>query len=164
MTVPSLIPAPNSSSSARLAFELATGIKAMPQILTEFGMQAHEVQHLLRNDTQFANQVKEIQAYWNSSLSTKERVGFKTAIMAEDGLLELWGIFMNQEVHPNVRLDIHKYLAKLGALEPKPEQQQDGPRFTLTLNLGGGEQVVVDSPGMADEGAPLLDSAEVVDV
>jgi hypothetical protein len=57
--------------------------------------------------------------------------------MVEDALPDMWHLLANAEVHPNVRLDVHKHLSKLADVEPKKDAPEVGPQFTLTLNLGG---------------------------
>jgi hypothetical protein len=79
-------------------------------------------------------------------MNAAERVRIKAAALAEDGLMDIWHLLVDQDVNPSVRLDAHRHLAKLADVEPRREDAQSGPTFSLTLNLGsdGAPPIVVE--------------------
>ena len=160
-----LIPPPSADKNARLAFELAVDLKPIDRILREYELDASELRRMLVDDPQLRNQINDIRKSWNSHLSAQERTQLKAALMAEDGLEDLWGMYVNQEIHPGVRVDIHKYLAKLGCVEPKPDAAAGGSRFHVTINLPNVEpmEVIANVPPQSQHGMLPGDIIDVDD-
>lgn len=135
ITRPDFDPAPGEDGSSRLALELAIGLRPAAEVADAYGLSASEVAHRLRDDKAFASQVMDLKRAWRSSLSAKDRVRMKSEVMVEDALPFLWKLLTNPEVHPGVRLDLHKHLTRLADVEPKPQAQEGGSRFSVTINL-----------------------------
>jgi hypothetical protein len=120
-----------------MALDLAMAIKNPKDIAADYGLPPKELAQRLQTDTAFARQVREYRAIWLSPTNAAERVRIKSAVLAEDGLMEIWRVLVNDDLNPSVRLDAHKHLSKLADVEPRREDAQSGPTFSLTLNLGG---------------------------
>ena len=130
---------------ASLAAELAVGLLPLPEILTRFGLNQGQLQLLLKDES-FRKMVRQFKREWHEASNAKERIKLKASLMVEDNLLELHRIFNQLDLNPNARLDAFKQMVVLADAAPKKEGGSDGPRFNLTLNLGGEQKsVVVDA-------------------
>ena len=134
---PSRWPSPGQDASSRLALDLAMGIKNPKAIADDYGMPHQELVQRIQTDKAFARQVSEYRRIWLSPTNAAERVRIKAAVLAEDGLMEVWALIVDDTLNPSVRLDAHKHISKLADVEPRREDAQSGPTFSLTLNLGG---------------------------
>ena len=137
LSSPSRWPSPGADSSSRLALELAMSIKPVKSICEEYDIKPSELKVRLKTDAQLRLQVNEYAQIWNHPMNAKERVQIKSAVMAEDGLMDIWKIFTNPEGNPAVRLDCHRHLTKLADVEPKRDAAEQGSRFSVTINLPG---------------------------
>ena len=154
---PSRWPSPGQDASSRMALDLAMGIKNPKTIAEDYGLPAQELVQRLQSDASFANQVSEYRKTWLHPMNAAERVRIKAAVLAEDGLIEIWRLLVDDTLNPSVRLDAHKHISKLADVEPRPADAQSGPTFSLTLNLGGDqaetivlEQARPDPPEIED--------------
>lgn len=162
ITRPTHLHAPGEDSSARLALDLAMRLKSAAEVADDYGITAQELAHRLRTDKQFASMVRDLRQQWQSPMNATERVRAKAAVMSEDGLVTLWNVLQNTEVHPGTRLDVHRHLSKLADVEPRPAAGPLGSRFSVTIMLPGSDiplEVVAevpddaDAPSTADQGA-----------
>jgi hypothetical protein len=118
-----------------MALELALRIKPASQIAEEYGISNTELAHRLKHDAAFKQQFLDLLDEWQHPLAAADRVRLKAAALAEDGLVELWGLFSNPDVNPSIKLDVHKHLSKLADVEPKRDASEQGSRFSVTINL-----------------------------
>jgi hypothetical protein len=148
LSVPSLDAAPGEDASARLAFELASNLKSRKAIAEDFGMTEQELRVRLDRDQQLRQQYKQMRAFWTSPTNLVDRVRVKSGIMVEDSLPMLWNLMRDPKTPVDTRLKVHQHMAKLADLEPRRSMAEggegsDGPRFSLTLNFGNGEEAYV---------------------
>jgi len=143
-TKPSRWPSPGSDDSSRLALDLAMGIKPVAALLDDYGLSAAQMRQRMA-DPNYQAQIREYRRIWSSPMNAAERVRIKTAVMVEDGLTDLWQIMTNAEMNPSVRLDAHKHLTRLADVEPQRSADAGGSRFSVTINLPGQEQMVVEA-------------------
>ena len=123
--------------TARMALDLAQGIKTPKEIAAEYGLTAGELKVLWHKDKQLQKQVSELRRMWNDPTNVTERVRMKAGAMVEDGLMDVWAMLTDVENNPSVRLDAHRHLAKLADVEPKREAGMEGSRFSVVINLPG---------------------------
>lgn len=130
-------PMPGSDSSARLALDLAMRVKTADVVAESYGLTRGDLLHRLRTDKQFAMQVKAYKEVWHNPMNAVERTRIKAAVLAEDGLVDVWRLFLDTDVHPSIRLDSYKHICKLGDVEPKAVGADGGggTRFSVTINL-----------------------------
>jgi hypothetical protein len=119
---------------AQLALELATGLYPAADIFKAHGISGTDAKLMLA-DPQFRAMVGDYRKLWNSPLNATERVRIKSAVMVEDGLLELHAIFHDVTLAPQARLDAFKQAVVLSDMAPRQNAVQAGERFTLTINL-----------------------------
>ena len=76
---------------------------------------------------------------WNSTDGTKDRIRAKAGMMVEDGLLELWAVFHDNDIAAPSRLDAFKQILSVADLGPTRGASgsggESGPRFALTINI-----------------------------
>jgi hypothetical protein len=130
------------------------GIKPADQVARDYGLEPSELAARLRSDTAFQAQVKEYKQVWLHPSNAAERVRIKTAVLAEDGLVDLWAIFVNPEVNPATRLEVHKHVTKLADVEPRREGEAMGSRFSVTIVLPGEEPMKVVAEGSGGDEEP----------
>lgn len=123
-----------STPTAQLALELATHLYEPVDVFRNHGLSKEDAKALLE-DPQFRSMVREYRKLWNSPMNATERVRLKSAVMVEDGLLELHRIFHDQTLVPAVRLDAFKQAVGLSDLSPKQNAVSTGERFSLTINM-----------------------------
>jgi len=133
---------------ARLAWDLASQLLPVPDILVRHGLTPQDLKAMLKN-TQFRHMVKEAQRVWTSPLNTTQRLRLKAAMAAEDGLEELYNIFRTPQNGLQSRLDAYKQITVLADVIPKKEQDAPGagsPQFTVTINLSPDRTLTVSAP------------------
>lgn len=134
-------------------------IKDAAQIAKEYDIPQAELARRIRTDRNFAAQILEYKRIWHHPTNAAERVRIKAAVLAEDGLINIWNIFQNPDTHPAVRLDAHKHLTKLADVEPKKDLDAQGSRFSVTINLPNVDPMEVVAT-VADASEDLSDAVE----
>ena len=129
---------PAMDTSARLAVDLAMGIKTPAEVAQDYGLTPADLKLRLSKDKQLQHQVRELRQMWNDPTNVTERVRVKAGAMVEDALMDLWHMMTNPENHPGTRLDVHRHLSKLADVEPKRDATDaQGSRFSVIINLPG---------------------------
>lgn len=136
-------PIPQSLNRAALAFEIAAGLTALPDILSRFKITKDHLKSLLKRDPQFRHQVTEYKREWLAPKNAKERIRFKAQLAAEDGLLELYSIFKDQDAGLTQRLEAYKQIVSLADVAPKKDAVDTGSHFSITINLGESPQEAI---------------------
>jgi hypothetical protein len=126
-------------------------IRPTRDVAADYGLTERELAARIRNDRQFRQQIASYKAVWDAPTNARQRIQVKSAVLVEDALPALWNIMTDPDMHPSVRLDTHKHLAKLADVEPVPKDA-GGP-------MGGGFSVVINLPG---EDAPMRVVSEEV--
>lgn len=140
---PVTTPIPTTLNRAALAFELAAGLNATPEILSRFGLARDQLKHLIRHDAQFRHQIREYRREWHAPKNAKERIRFKAQLAAEDGLLDLYTIFKDQDAGVTARIEAYKQIVSLADVAPKKDAPDIGSKFSITINLGESPQEAV---------------------
>lgn len=136
---------------AKLAADIAAKLLPLKEILKNHGITGAELKILLGSQ-QFRHQITDFRREWNSPLSAKDRVRLKTSLMVEDALPELYTMFYDTDLAPAARLDAFKKMVDLADMAPKAtDNAHQGPKFSLTLNLGNDNQKSVTIDATAEE-------------
>lgn len=147
--IPATIPLESDQIQARLAYELASGLKPPQDVFTQFGISGPEAKAILANP-QFRQLYAEAKAIWHSSDGTRARIEAKAAMLVEDSLLEMYRLVHDVEVAPPAKIDAFKQIVSVARVGPQKDggPAAGGPAFSLTLNLGGVESktVTIDTP------------------
>ena len=151
----SMNPALLEDNRAALAAELATRLLPVSEIMARHGLNTAQLRAHIA-DPQFKNMVKTFRQEWESPLSARERVKLKSAMAVEDGLVELYHIFKDNDLAPAARIEAFKQLVGLAEMGPKKDGVEVGPAFSLTLNLGGAGK----SKSLVIDAVPQLEVAE----
>lgn len=142
--LPSLNPgvSPLNDVDSRLAFELAIDMSEPSDVLARYGITKSDLAKKVDNP-HFRKMVKEYKALWNSDLSVKERIRFKTMMLVEDSLLELHRIFHDNSLAVTARMDAFKSMAKVATVDaPDKEGAAAGERINISINIPGAEKPV----------------------
>ncbi len=135
------------SMRPRLAAELALNLMDTKDILMQFSISADVLRSMLA-DPGFRQMVRGYKQEWLSASNARERTRLKAMLATEEGLETLWAIFRDNEITPGARIDAYKHLTVLADAIPKKDAPDGGPRFHLTLNLGGDDTtdpVIIES-------------------
>lgn len=143
---------------AQLALELATNLFPAADVFRAHGLDKAGASRLLA-DPQFRHMLRDYRKLWHSPMNATERVRLKSAVAVEDSLAHLHAMFHDVMLAPQARLDAFKQLVALSDMAPRPSSTgADGPRFSLTLNLGGanpsGTLVIDTEPVRVDDSRP----------
>lgn len=133
---------PLNDIDSRLAFELAIDMSEPADVLARYDISKEELKAKVSNP-HFRKMVKEYKALWNSDLSVKERIRFKTMMLVEDSLIELHRIFHDPNLAVNARMDAFKSMAKVATVDaPDKEGQSAGERINISINIPGAEKPI----------------------
>jgi hypothetical protein len=120
---------------ALLANELAAQLLPTSEVLNKFNLTKPQLKELLQN-AQFKQMYLEAKAVWESGTNSKQRIAAKAAMMAEDSLLEIYGIIHDPDNGAPAKIDAFKQISTLADLYPKKESEGgSGEKFSITINL-----------------------------
>jgi hypothetical protein len=131
---------------ARLARELAMDIRATLEILRDYNLNKVQYEFLRDNNEFFKAALTASTIEWNSAMSTQDRIRAQAAAALEDKLPDLAIRMGNKsEGLPGV-VEAAKLFAKIaGVGERDVGAVASGERFTITINLGADEKIIVGS-------------------
>ena len=135
--------------------ELAANLLPVEAILTQFSLSKEQLKIMLK-DKSFRRMVTTYKQEWMAATNAKERIRIKAAIATEEGLLALNDIFRDSKLNPTARLEAFKQLTALADVSPKPDAIDGGPKFMLTLNMGGDHAVVT----LGADASPAIDPGD----
>lgn len=139
-TISSLLPLASSlevdpsSVPPAAVLEIAEGSRSPMEVLGSRGYTEAQVEWLMEHRP-FVMQIDRMRADLQKDGYTFRS---KAALLAETHLETVHVLAGNPEVSPSVRLDIVKWLAKVGNLEPKPDMQAMQQPVSITINLSEG--------------------------
>ena len=141
------LPALTAQMLARLARELAMDIRPQLDILKDYGLNRVQYDFLREHNEFFKAALYASVIEWNSAMSTPERIKAQAAAALEDKLPDLAIRMGNKsEGLPGV-VEAAKLFAKIaGVGERDMGNVATGERFTITINLGADERLVVGAP------------------
>ncbi len=124
----------------KLAAELAAGLLPVADILKRFDLTKTQLKILLHNAV-FVAMVKDMREQWEGASNAKERIRVKAALAVEEGLQDLYNIYINPELNLTARLDAYKQLVVLADAAPKKDAPDAlGPQFSVVFNIPGANE------------------------
>ncbi|MFI5397586.1 MAG: hypothetical protein ACHQ9S_18775 [Candidatus Binatia bacterium] len=146
-----------SQTDGRLAWELASDITPVSDLLTRYGISLNDFKKKLK-DPMFRGAIREAKSIWKSELNTQQRIRVKAALMAEDSLLDVFAIVKNESQPAAMRLEAFEKLLKSADLVPKAGSKDQGNAgaFKINIILGStpAEQVVINGHTQESLSAP----------
>lgn len=140
---------------AKLAREIAMDIKERSVILSEIKLNAAQYEFLEANNEFYRTALAAACKEWHAPLSTQERLKIEAAAILEDGLVGLGTRMSNRaEGLPGV-IEAAKFFAKVaGVGEREAGSSHPGERFTINIDLGGDQKIVVQAAPPSGAAAP----------
>jgi hypothetical protein len=145
-----------NETDARLIWELVAKIRSTKEVLENYGLTQTDLANKLR-DKMFVGAYKEAKSVWASDLNVQQRIKFKSGLLLEDSLQDIFCIIKDPAMGVTAKLEATKQLGQLSqTINPKPSAAgEGGSGFKLTINLGSdNKSVIID--GNAIEGARAL--------
>ena len=102
-------------------------------------------------DIGFRNMVKQFRNDWEAADNVRERVRVKSGVALEDSIINLYKIAHDADVAPAARIEAVKQLATLADANPRKDSVETGSRFSVTINLPGGEPMQVNANAIEGE-------------
>lgn len=145
---------------ARLARELAMDIRATLEILKDYNLNKVQYDFLREHNEFFKAALTASTIEWNSAMSTQERIKAQAAAALEDKLPDLAIRMGNKsEGLPGV-VEAAKLFAKIaGVGERDVGAVASGERFTITINLGADERIIVGASQEVSKAGVLANGA-----
>jgi hypothetical protein len=133
-------------SLAQLAREIAMDIKERHVVLADHKLTEAQYEYLETYNEFYIAALKAACIEWHAPLSTQERIKLEAAAILEDSLPGLGSRMQNtREQLPGV-IEAAKLFAKVaGVGERDAGTAAPGERFTINIDLGGDQKVVVQS-------------------
>lgn len=130
----------------RLAREIAMDIQPLDAILQTCSVSAAQWERIKTNP-RFTMLLVSNQETWASSLNTAERVRVKSLAMVEEVLPEFYQRMNDRKEALSGRVEVLKTIAKFAGVGEKSGEAALGERFTVTINLGGDQQLKIEKGG-----------------
>lgn len=140
------LPSLDAPSLAKLAREMAMDIKERHVVLKDYGLNDTQYEFLEANNEFYRAALQAACTEWHAPLSTPERIKVEAAAILEDALPGLGARMQNKaEGLPGV-IEAAKLFAKVaGVGERDAAGAAPGERFTINIDLGGDQKIVVAS-------------------
>lgn len=140
------LPSLDAPSLAKLAREMAMDIKERHVVLKDYGLNDTQYEFLEANNEFYRAALQAACTEWHAPLSTSERIKVEAAAILEDALPGLGARMQNKaEGLPGV-IEAAKLFAKVaGVGERDAAGAAPGERFTINIDLGGDQKIVVAS-------------------
>jgi hypothetical protein len=144
---------------AKLARDMAMDIKERCVVLKDFKLNETQYDFLEANNEFYKAALHAACIEWHAPLSTQERIRVEAAAILEDSLPGLGSRMQSKaEGLPGV-IEAAKLFAKVaGVGEREAGVGNSGERFTINIDLGGDQKIVVSAggaPELADQTAAL---------
>lgn len=126
-----------NDTDARLIWELVAKISPAAEILARYGLTVADLQ-AKKNDRMWAAAYKEALTVWASDMNVQQRIKFKSGLLLEDSLQDLFIMIKDPMMNASVKLEATKQLGQFSqTINPKPSATDGGGAgFKLTINLG----------------------------
>lgn len=143
---------------AKLARDIAMDLKEHGVTLKAYGLNEPQYDFLEANNEFYKSALHAACIEWQGPLSTQERIKVESAAILEDSLPGLGARMQNKaEGLPGV-IEAAKLFAKIaGVGEREAGAGNSGERFTINIDLGGDQKLVV-ATGPAPLAAPQTDT------
>lgn len=138
-----------SALNAHIATELAAGLSDAPAIRERYGITAAQWDRL-KKSPQFRAMLAEAIRTWQGDLNAGARIQKKADIVLEDAIPAYDGMIHAKDIAARDKIEAGKLLAALAGRTAKTEGgAAPGGGFTLNINLGGRERMVIDGKNIA---------------
>lgn len=133
-----------SSHIFQIAAEVAMDLMPVEDIKQLYGFDDESWAKLVSNP-QFDAQLQSSIIAWNSAKNAEARIKFKAQASIEMSMLRLHSDINNTEIALSARMEAFKAMMKLAGMDKQEAAAGSamGNGWSLTINLGGGEQVRV---------------------
>jgi hypothetical protein len=131
---------------AALAREIVMNVKTVHEVLKDYQITWDEYKEEVEPNPFFKKVFEQQIIEWNSVSSTKDRIKAQAQAGLEKALQPLGVRLMDPNESLNAQVETGKLFAKLGQLDTPKEGPTASERFTITINLGADEKVVIDQP------------------
>jgi hypothetical protein len=132
-----------ASLNAHIAAELAAGLSDPPAIRERYGISEEQWRMLAKNKA-FRSMVAEAIQNFKGDMNAGARITMKAEIILEDSIPVLDQIIHNPQITPQARIEAIKELRTLSGRTGKDSGTSvPGGGFTLNINIGNGERLVI---------------------
>ena len=143
------------TSLAQLARDIAMDIKEHHVVLSAHGLTQAQYDYLEANNEFYVAALKAACIEWHAPLSTQERIKLGAAAILEDSLPGLGSRMQNAREQLSGVIEAAKLFAKVaGVGERDTGTAAPGERFTINIDLGSDQKVVVSSGPAPQQLAP----------
>ena len=135
----------------------------LPELLDRYELTPEEFQKLVKIPA-FRRAYAEAKRNWRSLDAIENRIKHKSQLLTEDNLLELYRIARDVDVHPSVRIEAMKQLAKLAKVdagEQKDTPTAPGSQFVVNISIGDEPMRTITSTAVEVSDENELESTEV---
>lgn len=141
-----------SALNAHIAAELASRLIDAAGVREKYGISPEQWIRLSKSP-QFRAMLKEAIEQWDGQLNAGARIQKKADIVLEDAIPAYDSMIHNKDVPAQARIDAGKLLAQLAGRNTKNDGASvpAGGGFTLNINLGGREKLVIDGKNLPVE-------------
>lgn len=141
-----------SSLNAHIAAELAAGLSDGASIRERYEISDEQWKTLTKSPV-FRSMLADAVRKFRGDLNAGARIQMKADIVLEDSIPAYDTMIHSNEVPAQARIDAGKLLAQLAGRTAKAEGggQVAGGGFTLNINLGGREKLVIDGKNLPIE-------------
>jgi len=138
-----------SSLNAHIAAELAAGLSDAASVRERYGISQAQWD-VLKASPVFRRMLAEAVRELRGDLNAGNRIQKKADIVLEDAIPAYDSMIHNPDVPAQARIDAGKLLAQLAGRTAKQGEggAPAGGRFTLNINLGGREKLVIDGKNL----------------
>jgi len=140
------------SLNAHIAAELAAGLSDAAAVRERYGISAKQW-NILKQSTVFRQMLGEAVQRFRGDLNAGARIQMKADIVIEDAIPAYDAIIHGKDILPQAKIDAGKLLAQLAGRNAKPGEggAVAGSGFTLNINLGNREKLIIDGKNLAVE-------------
>lgn len=140
-----------SALNAHIAAELASGLTDAASVRERYGITDDQWKTLAKSPV-FRQMLREAIEQWGGQLNAGNRIQKKADIVLEDAIPAYDGMIHNKDIPAAARIDAGKLLAQLaGRTNKEGNVSAPGGGFTLNINLGGREKLVIDGKNLPVE-------------
>lgn len=140
-----------SALNAHIVAELASGLADAASVRERYAITEEQWKSLVRTPT-FRSMLKEAYDQWHGELNAGARIQKKADIVLEDAIPAYDGMIHDKNTPATARIDAGKLLAQLaGRTNKEGNVSAPGGGFTLNINLGGREKLVIDGKNLPVE-------------
>lgn len=139
-----------SSLSAHIATELAAGLSDAAAVRERYGISVEQWE-VLKKSSVFRRMLADAVQKLRGDLNASSRIQLKADIVLEDAIPAYDDMIHSKETPAQAKIDAGKLLAQLAGRTAKAGEggAPAGGGFTLNINLGSNEKVVIDGKAVS---------------